>query len=134
METQWVKPVPVSVTHGRIGQQLVDIIHTLIDGRRVDFALDRESHLPVNISIHFSQIGNRAAKKSSDLPEVDVPLHSITLSDYAPVDGIQMPRTVNFDRTLNVQTSYRFNVAYDESIFERPPDIRAGPEAWRPKQ
>ncbi len=131
METEWVRPVLTGATRGRIGRQPVDIVHTLVNNRRVDFALHPTSHLPVNVSIYFTQAERQAASRSTGLPAVDVPLNSVALSDYTEVNGIQMPRTVNFDRTLDVQTSYLFNVAYDESIFERPPSIAAGPEAWR---
>ena len=58
METKWVKPIPVRVEKGKIGWRSVDIVHTIVkgyptkDGRdevRIGFALDRKTHLPVEV-------------------------------------------------------------------------------------
>ncbi|CDM67172.1 hypothetical protein [Pyrinomonas methylaliphatogenes] len=134
METRWVKPIVVGMTRGHVGHQDVDIIQTLVNERRIDFALDRESHLPVKISIYPSETDVQAAKRSGGVDAPDVPINSVLLSDYIEVDGIKMPRVVNFDRTIDVRTSYLFNVTYDERIFKQPPSIEAGPEAWRARR
>lgn len=133
METEWARPVPISATRSRIGRQPANIVQTRINDRRVDFALHPTSHLPLNVSIYFSQTESQVATRSSALPAVNVPLHSVALSDYVEVNGVWMPQTVNFDRTLNMQTTYQFNVEYDERIFERPPRIEDGPDGWRPQ-
>jgi hypothetical protein len=78
LETQWVKPVPIGVTSGgRVGRRTVDIVQTLVDGKRVDFYLDRESHLPLKVAF----INERDGRS----------YYWIMFSDYAPVNGIQMP-------------------------------------------
>jgi hypothetical protein len=56
-------------------------------------------------------------------------LSSALLSEYADVDGIQMPHKIE-----DIPQRYRFNVDYDEALFEVPPTVEAGPEAWRPKK
>jgi hypothetical protein len=110
LETQWMKPVPVGVTSGRVEWRAVDVVQTVVDGTRVDFYLDRESHLPLKISFGT---------------------YYVTFSDYREVDDIQMPRRVSYMGSGWILTNYQLNVAYDEAIFERPPSIEAGPEAWR---
>lgn len=53
------------------------------------------------------------------------------LDYYVDIGGIKMPQIVNCGEKEN-QTAYRFNVDYDESIFERPPiSADAKPDAWR---
>lgn len=130
METQWIKPVPVKVTRGRINGKAVNIVHTFVRNRQVDFALDPESHLPVNVTIHYRS-DKDVTSSAGVLPIGESVLNSVALSDYAEVNGIQIPHTINFDQGVNSRTSYQMNVAYDERIFERPPIIEAGPEAWR---
>jgi hypothetical protein len=34
----------------------------------------------------------------------------------------------------DIPTSIQLDVEYDERIFERPPSIEAGPEAWRARR
>lgn len=116
LETQWVKPVPVGVTSGRAGRRTVDVVQTLIDGTRVDFYLDRASHLPLKVA--FPAADERGT-------------YYVTFSAYADVAGIQMPQRVSFMGSGNLPTTYQLNVAYDEGIFARPPTIAAGAEAWR---
>ncbi|MER3453502.1 MAG: hypothetical protein C4344_07780 [Acidimicrobiia bacterium] len=97
----------------------MDIVQTVVDGERVDFYLDRESHLPLKIS--FPAADERGT-------------YYVTFSDYREVDGIQMPRRVSYMGGGWILTNYQLNVAYDEAIFERPPSIEAGPEAWHRRQ
>ncbi len=130
METEWVKPVPVKVTRDRINGKAVSVVHTFVGNRQVDFALDRESHLPVNVTIHHRS-DRDVTSSVGVLPMRESVLNSVALSDYAEVNGIQMPHIVNFDEGVNSRTTYQMNVAYDESVFERPPSVEAGAEAWR---
>jgi hypothetical protein len=121
LETQWVKPVPIGVTSGgRVGRRTVDIVQTLVDGKRVDFYLDRESHLPLKVAFVNERDGRS--------------YYWIMFSDYAPVKGIQMPQRTNGMGDADIPTSIQLDVGYDESIFERPPSIEAGAEAWRARR
>jgi hypothetical protein len=118
METRWVKPVPVSVERGKVGGREVDIVHTVVKEypkgeERVSFALDRKTHLPRQVIYHTSTFGR---EYSGGVP----------LSDYAEINGIQMPT-----RVYGYKTSYQFNVEYDERVFERPPSVEAGVDAWK---
>jgi hypothetical protein len=119
LETQWLKPTLVGVTGGNVGRRKADVVQTLVNGARVEFYLDRETHLPLRVS--FPAADPRGT-------------YYVDFSDYAPVDGIQMPRQVSYMGSDPLPTRLQFNVAYDEAVFERPPTVAAGPEAWRPKR
>ena len=51
-ETKWVKPIPQSVRREKLDERDVDIVQTMVhalpkDEQKVDFALDRKTHLPL---------------------------------------------------------------------------------------
>lgn len=73
LETRWIRPEPIGVTSGRVGRQAVDVVQTIVDGKRVDFYLDRELHLPLKVA--FPAEDERGT-------------YYVMFSDYAPVDGI----------------------------------------------
>lgn len=116
METAYVQPELVGLSTGRLDRRDVDIVETRVNGDRVEFSLDRHSHLPVRIAI---------AEQRPVLPEV------WRLSDYQSVDGIQMPSDVHLgDNTRNTEmVTYHFNVEYDESIFV-PGSVRFEKNGW----
>lgn len=118
LETQWVKPNLVKASVGNVGGRLVDIVQAEIGGRRVDFAIDRETHLPIRVSFY-----------SLDRGETYV--DNVDLSDYVEVEGIKMPRVVKPEGGTGERSSYQFNVEYNEEIFKKPPSLEAGPEVWR---
>lgn len=117
-ETKWLKPVLVGAKTGRVGQQTVDIVETDINGKRVDFAFDRETHLPIRVSYY------RTVKNKTYVTPID-------LADYVEVGGIKLPRTVKYEDGSQDKKTYQFNVEYKDDIFTKPINIEAGPEAWR---
>ena len=103
METAYVQPEPVGLTRGRLDGRDVDIVETRVNDDRVEFSLDRQSHLPAKIVI---------MERRLRLPRV------WQLSDYHTVDGIEMPSNVHLgEEKAQSQTTYRFNVEYDEAVF-----------------
>ena len=116
METEHVRPEPVRLTRGRLDRLDVDIVETRVNGDRVEFSLDRRSHLPVRVLIQ---------EQRPVLPEI------YRLGDYHAVEGIQMPGNVHFgdDSRDKTPTTYRFNVEYDESIFI-PGSVRFEKNGW----
>jgi hypothetical protein len=112
METKWVKPTPVGVGEERIDSKKVDVLHARFQDKRVDYFLDRKTHLPVRVSIFYGG-GER-------------PTISVELSDYAPVGGVLMP-----GKQKKGKINFQINTPYDEGVFTRPPSIEAGPHAWR---
>ena len=112
METKWVKPVPLSVTKGSIGLKQVDVLHTRFENKRVDYFLDRKTHLPARVAVFYND-SERATLM-------------FDFSDYVTVNGIQMP-----GRQKKGKINFQINAPYDESIFTRSPSIEAGPKAWQ---
>jgi hypothetical protein len=119
METQAVKPEILRARTAHDGLKKVDVVETLVDGSRVDFYLDRKTHLPSRIVMDIP--GTRSNGRMD---------YSCRLGDYLEVNSIQMPQRVDcLDKESRM--TYRFNVPYDEAVFERPPtpDMSAG--AWK---
>jgi hypothetical protein len=108
LETRWLKPVPLKVTTGRIQVTDVDIVETLVNGRQVDYALDKVTHLPLRVSFYDSVNGKTY-------------IFHVMLSDYVAVNGISVPTKVRLgDGTLEKSVT-KFNVNYDPLLFTRPP-------------
>lgn len=120
LETKWLRPVVVGVKTGRIRLRPVNIVQTTVNGKRVDFALDQKSHLPVRVSYH-------------DLIKGKEYITALDLSDYVDIDGIKVPQKIKYDDGTEYKQAYQFNVEYNEDIFVRPTTIQAGPQAWKPK-
>lgn len=118
LETKWLKPALVKASTGRIGLRAVDIVQTTVEGERVDFAFDRETHLPVRVS-YYNIVDSKTY--------IDVQ----SFSDYTEIDGIKVPLTHKYDDGTEDKSTIRFNVEYNEDIFIKPPPIEAGPEAWK---
>ncbi|HEV2882338.1 MAG TPA: hypothetical protein VGX24_13740 [Pyrinomonadaceae bacterium] len=120
MESRWVRPVPLSASKERRGFGRVDVVRTLVNGERVDFVLDGKSHLPLEFSHYYKFRGEES-------------IHTESMSDYVEIGGIKVPRRIT-ERRFRYRVEYRINVQYDESLFEDPPTIEAGSEAWKAKQ
>lgn len=121
LETRWFKPSLVNASTGKVGMRAVDILQTIVDGERVDFFFDQQTHLPARISYYDVFNGKTYSNTQS-------------FSDYTKVNGIGVPQTIVYDDGSKYKSSFQFNVEYNENIFVRPPPIEAGPEAWRPKK
>ena len=113
LETRWVKPTPVGVSEGRIGLKKVDVLQTRFREKRIDYFLDRKTHLPLRVAV-------------TDDPRQRTPV-TFDLSEYTNVGGVMMPGKVK-----GVRVNFQLNPSYDESVFTRPPALEAGPHAWRP--
>ena len=131
LEINWLQPTPLRVTRQRIGKKLMDVIETRLHDaetereERMDFVVEPESLLVYRVIQYYE----------------GKPLSYYCFDDYTTVDGIQMPRrTGDIDYQFwNKECRYpyalkvQFNVDYDRRIFERPPSVEAGPEAWKLK-
>jgi hypothetical protein len=117
LESKWITPKPLKVNPERIGLQVFDVVQTEIEGRRVDFAMDRKTHLPVRITTYDEFRGKV-------YPNV------LRLSEYAAIDGIKVPLTLEMSDGHKEKSIVKFNVEYNEEIFTKPLSIEAGPEAW----
>jgi hypothetical protein len=119
LETEWLRPIPVRAKTERIGLKKVDVVETSIKGARVDFAFDQKTHLPIQVRF-YDVVNNKTY--------IDVQ----RFSDYVEVNGIKVPQIIKLDDGTVDKSVIKFNVAYDEEIFIKPPTT-ANPEAWRPK-
>lgn len=120
LETRWLKPGLIGASTGRIGSRTVDIVETRVNGKRVDFALDQKTHLPVRVSFY-------------DVVKGKTYVTAIELGDYVDVSGINVPQKVRHEDGTEYKQSYRFNVEYNADIFIKPPPLSAGPDAWKPR-
>jgi hypothetical protein len=128
-ETKWLKPTLVRSTVTRVKGKEVDVVQTSVNNERVDFSLDRKTHLPIRISYFSPEYNNRFSEKyHSDTPDTIQ-----DLSDYAEVSGIKVPQRIKYDDGSEYKISFQFDVEYNEGIFVNPPPIEAGPEAWKAK-
>ena len=118
LETRWNQPVVESWTSGKIGNLPVDIVQTTLRGNRIEFAFDRSTHLPVQVSA-FSKSGS--SSKTS-------------MSDFKEFSGIMLPTTVvihSVDGTIKYKNGYEINAVYNERIFQEPPSFQKGFSAWK---
>jgi hypothetical protein len=121
LETKWNQPKPQRVSEGKIGSKRVDIIQTELLGKRIDFVLDKKTHLPIRV-ISYSDNQKSASK--------------IRLEDYVSVEEIKMPSKVVFessDNDFQYNRQYQFNVKYDETIFKSPLPLKSGSKVWKVK-
>ena len=109
METRWVRPIPVEVTKSK---SKFDVLHTRLGGKRIDYFLDRKTHLPMRVVV-FNGSGDR-------------PTLRVEFSNYVRVGAIQMP-----GKQKRTTISFQINPTYDENIFTRLPSLTAGPHAWQ---
>lgn len=123
METKWNQPVPEKVTIGKAGNQQVYIVQTILLGKRIDFFLNRKTHLPIKIIGYSNQ-------------QIE---YDAEFSDYVDVDGIKMLSQYvlggsnGFNKTI-YKVTYQFNVQYNEDIFTSPPlPVESAAEAWKVK-
>jgi hypothetical protein len=129
LETKWLKPELLSTRIERIGPRTVDVVRTVLrddvegfapEGKYIDFAFDRATHLLIRVSYYHS----RGAESVLDVAE--------NFSDYTEVSGIRVPQKRRIGDSI-AKIHFQINVAYNEDIFRKPPRIAAGPEAWRAK-
>jgi len=120
LENSWHRPTPTHFTSIKIGSKEVDNIQTCLNGQRIDFALDRQTHLPIKVSFFLNDLDGNNEHLS----------YEVHLSDYVDQDGIMVPKTVSEDKF-----SYHFNVNYNEDIFKMAPlPVESAAEAWKPKK
>lgn len=96
-----------------------DIVETIIDGRRVDFAFDRQTYLPIQVSFYYEDEPNREP-------------FMMQYYDYVDNQGLKVPQVrVSPDGTIQT-FKLQFNVEYNPDIFEKSP-AKVSPDAWKKK-
>lgn len=118
MESKWLQPIPQAVEQGKIGRADVYILQTDANGRRVDFVLDRQNFLPIEVRTHDAEKDGK------------VFIHVCKLLNYTQVDGIMVPQLENYEGQGLATLAIRFNVEYNPEIFKAlPADVR--PDSWK---
>jgi len=131
LETKWDKPELLGLTTRQHAKKSLDVIETRFAGVRTDFVYDPEDMLVTEVD-EYDKDGVAGG--------------AILLSDYASINGIQMPRTVfylvgweptNWKDPKHdpnyLKINFAFNVDYDPKIFTGP--LRAGSkDDWKPKK
>ncbi len=138
METKDIRPVPVQArkdwiyraevrgANVKAKKSEVDVVVTLVDGFRAVFYLDFASHLPVAVAVFPAEWDEKKHVRT-------IETSTVNLADYRDVDGIQMPHMLGpGGGPPHMDTVYQINVEYDPRLFERPPSLEDGPEAWKP--
>jgi len=120
METKWLSPTLLRARTEHVKLRKFDVIETTSGGERIEFYLDQRTHLPMRLVIR-----RWIDKAKSDYVETWV------LDDYVAINGIMLPRRAAIGSLDKSETNYQINVEYDKGIFERPPTIDMGPEAWK---
>jgi hypothetical protein len=131
METKWIRPVPVRTRVEGTGNKQVDVIETEVGKLRVDFYLHRKTRLPFKL-VTDEYYGENQMTGRMEL--------TVNLDDYQNVDGIQMPRRVTRQPDVGPQivrrdterARYKFNVAYNSTIFDQPVSKKAKSGDWKP--
>ena len=128
METRWVRPQVENLSTATINGTAVDIVRTMVQDTaegfekksvRIDFALDRQTHLPVQVIFY---------QKTTQGEEVSL---TESLSQYVEVDGIKIPTRRVVGGAGREELAFQFNVTFDANIFDNPPSLRAGPKGWK---
>ncbi len=117
LETKWIQPKVLGSRAQRSGDRQVDVIEVEVTRMRVDYYLDSKTRLPFKVVINKSAGTAQLAAH---------PKMTIKFSDYASVDGIQMPRSIVRESAVRPSlptrdtelAEYSFNVDYDESLFD----------------
>ena len=65
--TRWLEPDPLRARKARLGLKRVDVVETDADGRRVDYYLDPESHLPVKVVSATSSISRAEGRMNYEI-------------------------------------------------------------------
>ncbi len=118
LESKWFKPELLGASKNRIGPKQVDVVELKAGGFKIGVFLDEKTHLPTQL-IYYS---NYKAGKI---------LNRYELSDYREIAGILIPHSFNVGGSGWGEVKVEINVKYNPRVFERPPDISAGPEQWR---
>lgn len=130
MVTNWMDPKPLRVRKERLGLKRLDVIEVDANGWPVDYYLDPKTLLPIQVVSAYGQMSHEKGEKEQ----------VVKLEDYAPVDGVMMPRKLSYSYTYanarrrwTENVSYELNPAYDSQFFEHPPTPRTLPDSWRAK-
>lgn len=116
LETRWHRPVPVEAREGEARGRRADVVRVVVGDRQADYFLDRKTHLPLMVVY----------------PPREKAWRRFEAKDYVDVGGVMLPSKVSYGGGFSPY-AYVVNPDYDAAVFERPPTVEAGRDAWRPR-
>ena len=135
LETRWLKPTPIRVTRQKIGKEQFDVIETRFPNLSVlkDWGL-----------LYYVDPESLEVRRVAGCGDDGKPYSYYYFDGQTTVDGIVVPksfvsflassRVENPNKKSFVPLTFQFNVDYDEKLFERPPSVGDGPDAWKRKK
>ena len=132
LETFSVQPSPVRAARVRLGFRPANRVETDIEGERVVFYLDVNTHLPVRIeTVHAGGVVTEPRPGAFRGKTVTSERrYAYDLEGYQDVAGIQVPARVALGGDPS-DARVEINPDYDPSIFTLPPPPDAGIIRWR---
>jgi hypothetical protein len=131
LETRWLRPKPIRASTATVRGKYVDSVDVLVDWcgdpsrKMMKYAvfLDRETHLPVRIGMVY-------------YPNKDDLLSWMDFRNYQEINGIKMPTQTSTGTPSHGSSKWNnvrleINAEYDPKVFDREPDLNAGPFQWR---
>ena len=125
LETKWLKAEPLRPIKGKIGRQEVDGVEVFLPGfyptdRGTIYSvyLDATTHLPI-----------RFTDRMIAYDAVSAP---VDYRNYKKINGVMIQTEVNSGSGWS-PCPVEINPDYDPKVFERVPDMNAGPYQWRKK-
>jgi hypothetical protein len=131
LETRWLKPTPIRTTSRNVDKIRYDVIETRFP------SLQKYTNWGLNFYVDPESLSVVGVEKVDEKGEA---WQYYSFKDYADVNGIKVPRQYAVVRSIQDlkkaaygPVTFRFNIDYDKTLFERPPSAEAGPDAWKPK-
>ena len=121
IESPWLQIVPFKATSQRIKSKTFHVVYVRAGAWVAKYYLDTKTFLLARIEF-------------VTLSDMEKTWGTYQFFDYVEVDGIQVPSKYRVGDSAKIPRVYQFNVEYDPGIFERPPTVEAGPDAWRVKR
>ncbi|MBS1787314.1 MAG: hypothetical protein JST85_06320 [Acidobacteria bacterium] len=125
LETKWLKVEPLRPIKGKIGQQEVDGVEVFLPGfYPADSGTIYKVYLDAKTRLPLRFVDRMVAYDAES---------SVDYRNYKEMKGVMMQTEVNSGHGWN-PCPVEVNPDYDPQVFERIPDIKAGPYQWRKKK
>jgi len=123
METEWFQPQIRAIRTERVNGENLKVIEVSFGRQKLEYFIDPKTYLPNKIRrlVWFEDL------KAFDNEDI------LYLENYINASGVKFPQIVRRGKKTETKTTYQVNVKYDENLFNKPPSIEAGAEAWKPK-
>ena len=135
LETKWLQPTPMRVRSVSDGKKRWDVVETVFASLTkyndwgIDYYIDPET-LEIQMAAECDAKGEPYTlwifDGQKEVAGINVPATATAVSGRTNLK--KLPKKPFSGLT------FQFNIEYDEKLFERPPSVAEGPDAWRRKQ